>query len=454
VAGVVLALVGLAEAERPRVSASDDAAIEDKMHVIDKVVTSMERVNDVFGPHSLTLPAPISRWDNAIPLGNRLTGGLLWGERNNLKLSLDRGDLWDVRTKIDFDPAQRTFATFIECYKNQDRETWDRVFLAANRSIRWTKIPGGRLKITLPESLQSESFHLDFEKATAKVTFSDGTHPNFDQALLLWSAAALEEMATAQGKTEDAEKWAALKAKLAPLKFDEKTGALLVGEGVPFSHSHRHFSHTLAIHPLGILNVDQSEEAREAVRASVRQILDQSHRGWTGYSFTWAASLAARAGFAADALRHLVDFERAFVARNGFHLNGDQTWTILPRQKRRGSRAFTLEGNFLFMDAIHEMYLQSFDGTVRVFPTMPESWKDAEFRELRAEGGFRVSARRAEGVTTEVEISATCDGVLKLRDPFPGGEAKWSIEPQHDGDCLLFKLKAGSSVDGRRPELE
>jgi len=183
----------------------------------------------------------------------------------------------------------------------------------------------------------------------------------------LWSSAALDEMATALGKTEDAKRWASLHEKLAPLKFDENTGALLVGEGVPFRGSHRHFSHSLAIHPLGILNVDQSEDARETVRASVRQILDQSHRGWTGYSFTWAACLAARAGFADDALRHLVDFERAFVARNGFHLNGDQTWTILPRQRRRGSRAFTLEGNFLFMDAIHEMVMQSCDGKVRIF---------------------------------------------------------------------------------------
>ena len=724
-----------------------------------------DRRSDILGAHSLTLPAPIRRWDCAIPLGNGLTGGLLWGERNNLKLSLDRGDLWDERTKIDFDPTRRTFATFMNCYKNKDRETWDRVFLAANRSIKWTKIPGGRLEITLADDLQSKSFHLDFEKATAKVTLSDGSraeaffpasrpiallrlpkkatfklirpksinllgypapqfsssgnevaytqkttesfnyavaarwkeaddhllaiiaitnsnesdnplalareriaggfrtgwdalyaehvkwwkdlyntssvtiplprlqhhynlvkyfygaasrahakpmplqgvwtadedklppwrgdyhndlntqmsyvawqaaglvdpgmayvnyywdtlpqfrkyareffgvdgamvpgvmtlggqvmggwlqycflptaglwnghaahrhwkvtrdekflaeraypwlaevastvfslckeedgtlklpyscspewdndkwsaflkpNSNFDQALLLWSAAALEEMAKALGKTEDAEKWAGLNAKLAPLKFDEKTGALLVGEGVPFNHSHRHFSHALAVYPLGILNVDQSEEARKAVRASVRQILDQSHRGWTGYSFTWAAALAARAGFADDALRHLVDFERAFVARNGFHLNGDQTWTILTRQRRRGSRAFTLEGNFLFMDAIHEMYMQSSDGKVRIFPTMPGSWKDAEFRNLRAEGGFKVSAKRVGGVTTEVEISATCDGILKLRDPFPGCEAKWSIKHEREGDYLLFDLKAGGGVIGTR----
>ena len=47
---------------------------------------------------NLRLAAPIRRWDEAIPLGNGLTGGLLWGGRDVLRLSLDRGDLWDERT--------------------------------------------------------------------------------------------------------------------------------------------------------------------------------------------------------------------------------------------------------------------------------------------------------------------------------------------------------------------
>ena len=47
---------------------------------------------------NLVLPAPITSWDEAIPLGNGLLGGLFWGEKNTIRLSLDRGDLWDERT--------------------------------------------------------------------------------------------------------------------------------------------------------------------------------------------------------------------------------------------------------------------------------------------------------------------------------------------------------------------
>jgi|GEM_PF-5639292 len=47
---------------------------------------------------NLKIKAPITRWDDALPLGNGLMGGLLWGEATKLRLSLYRGDLWDERT--------------------------------------------------------------------------------------------------------------------------------------------------------------------------------------------------------------------------------------------------------------------------------------------------------------------------------------------------------------------
>ena len=46
---------------------------------------------------NLRLAAPITTWDEALPLGNGLLGGLLWGQGQTVRLSLDRGDLWDER---------------------------------------------------------------------------------------------------------------------------------------------------------------------------------------------------------------------------------------------------------------------------------------------------------------------------------------------------------------------
>ena len=47
------------------------------------------------------IEAPVTSWDDAVPLGNGMLGGLFWGEGTTLRLSLDRGDLWDERTHGD-----------------------------------------------------------------------------------------------------------------------------------------------------------------------------------------------------------------------------------------------------------------------------------------------------------------------------------------------------------------
>lgn len=207
---------------------------------------------------------------------------------------------------------------------------------------------------------------------------------------------------------------------MAPLTFDPDTKALLISKGIAFKNSHRHFSHALATHPLATLNIEQGEKERKAVKATVRQLIDEGSNAWVGYSFTWGASLAARAGFPEDAARLLTDFERAFVTRNGFHVNGDQTKSGLSGFQYR---PFTLEGNFLFMDAIHEMYLQSWGDKIRIFPAVPADWKDCSFTNLRAEGGFLVSATRLDGKTTKVKITSPNGGTFKLRNPFTEEQA-------------------------------
>ena len=63
---------------------------------------------------NLRLEAPIQTWDEAVPLGNGLLGGLLWGEDGQLRLSLDRGDLWDERPATKVDWGRYTWATLLE----------------------------------------------------------------------------------------------------------------------------------------------------------------------------------------------------------------------------------------------------------------------------------------------------------------------------------------------------
>ena len=180
-----------------------------------------------------------------------------------------------------------------------------------------------------------------------------------------------------------------------------------------------HTGHLMAIHPLGLIDLSQGPEAQRTLRASLDELERLGTRAWCGYSFSWLANLAARARDGETAEKALATFAEAFVLRSSFHCNGDQT------KKGYSSftyRPFTLEGNFAYAAGLQEMLLQSHTGTIEVFPAVPEIWKKAAFRTLRAQGAFLVSAERRGGATTRVEVMAEKGGTCRLRSPFTGRE--------------------------------
>nr|MBC8403771.1 hypothetical protein [Planctomycetota bacterium] len=128
----------------------------------------------------------------------------------------------------------------------------------------------------------------------------------------------------------------------------------------------------------------------------------------------------------------------------GFPVNGDQIGAGL---SAFGYRLFALEGNFLAMQAVHEMLLQSWGEWVQVFPAVSSDWQDLEFSELRAEGGFVVSARRQNGRTVWVQVTATTSGWLQLRDPFAKYPATANREVRRLGTDYLCLLKPGQSLE-------
>lgn len=170
--------------------------------------------------------------------------------------------------------------------------------------------------------------------------------------------------------------------------------------------------------------------------------------------------LRARVGDAETSLHDLDIFVNAFILRNGFHANGDQTKSGFSGFTYR---PFTLEGNFLAMQAVHEMLLQSWSPTpgwreseiIRLFPATPWRWHDGSFDDLRAEGGWRVSARRENNATTWFKIFATRNGLLHLRDNFGGRTLKWNrTGVKKSGDNFEVALKAGESLEAEleKPE--
>jgi alpha-L-fucosidase 2 len=113
-------------------------------------------------------------WDEAIPLGNGLLGGLLWGEANVLRLSLDRGDLWDLRTPDTIREAGFTYANLQQLVRDKNQAEISRLFDAPYNHPTPTKIPGGRLEIVLDPAQQTERFELNLATAEGRTMLSDG----------------------------------------------------------------------------------------------------------------------------------------------------------------------------------------------------------------------------------------------------------------------------------------
>lgn len=53
--------------------------------------------------HNLSWDKLPEVWDEAIPLGNGLTGALIWQKEGKLRIAIDRADLWDLRPVDEFD---------------------------------------------------------------------------------------------------------------------------------------------------------------------------------------------------------------------------------------------------------------------------------------------------------------------------------------------------------------
>lgn len=240
---------------------------------------------------------------------------------------------------------------------------------------------------------------------------------NYDNALIRWNFRTAAELAREVGQPEEAERWEKALSEMPDLALDED-GGLAVAEGHPLTESHRHFSHLMAIHPLGLIDpVLGGPEARHIVDQSLARLDRLGSSQWCGYSFSWLANMAAWAGDGERAARALNIFAEAFVLRNGFHCNGDQSG------KGYSSftyRPFTLEGNFAFAAGLQEMLLQSHRGYIEIFPAVPADWKDIRFSGLRARGAFLVSAERREGRVTRLEISSETGAAPRIRLPWTG----------------------------------
>lgn len=104
--------------------------------------------------------------------------------------------------------------------------------------------------------------------------------------------------------------------------------------------------------------------------------------------------------------------------------------------------------NFALPAVINECLLQSYSGVLRLFPNWPEQ-QSAEFRSLRAVGGFLVSASIQSGEVQQIEVFSEAGAPLSIYIPWEQGAkcTRSSGEVQmHAGPAGMMQTTAGETI--------
>lgn len=227
---------------------------------------------------------------------------------------------------------------------------------------------------------------------------------NYDLALMRNFAEDMIRICRMQGDDPTAREWEQHLGKFEPLAVNENGVLMLSPDESPYC-SHRHHSHCMAIYPLKKMEYT-TEENRRIIDSTIAQLERHGVGEWCGYSVGWMAQLYIAKGDGEKARDLLRDFFTYNCTANGFHVNGDYQKKTAFNNK---CRLFTLEGNFVATDALQEMLLYSEWGKLKVFPAVPQEWKEIAFENFRAFGGVLVSSKRENGSISYLKLEATAD---------------------------------------------
>jgi alpha-L-fucosidase 2 len=265
---------------------------------------------------------------------------------------------------------------------------------------------------------------------------------NFDLGMVRWTYEKAAELAEELGKKEETARWREILNEWPQYDTDPETGFTFI-KGVPYKESHRHFSHLVAFHPLGIVDWSNGEKDQHIIKSTLANLDKIGPDWWCGYSYSWLGNLKARAFDGKGASEALRIFAADFCLKNSFHVNGDQSGT---GKSKFTYRPFTLEGNFAFASGLQEMLIQSHTGIVHIFPAIPGEWEDVSFDKLRTEGAFLVSSEMKAGQVVNVTVSSEKGGEFRILNPFKNPDFKCSVPYDIKDNILIIRTEAGQTT--------
>jgi alpha-L-fucosidase 2 len=244
--------------------------------------------------------------------------------------------------------------------------------------------------------------------------YGNAPDANYDLALLRWGCRALMELDTVLKMGDPLrEEWARILVELTP--YPENDTGFMIGAGVPYANSHRHWSHLMMIYPLREITAEDGHADR------IRRSLEHWHSkpgALAGYSWTGGAAMSALLGDGARVERYLTGFKK--------HVEPGTLY-------REGGHLPVMETPLHAASALQDTVLQSYQGKLFVFRAVPPSWPEARFHRFLAEDGWEVSGVWSEGAPRWVDIRAGRAGRQTLVVPWKGGVR---VETGGGGTCV------------------
>jgi len=246
------------------------------------------------------------------------------------------------------------------------------------------KDPSGKIGLLPMESPEYKGFTLY-------------TNSSYNLAIYRWLLSTLiESNERSNTNLSEVTKWKNTLARLVPFATDQN--GIRIGSDQAVDMSHRHYSHLLGLYPLFQLNPDSPEDRALVDKSVVHWHKIGDGKGLAGYSYTGAASLYAALGRGNDAASILHHFLTGSIGISQLLSN---TFYV-----ESGGKNPVIETPLSAAASIMELLMQSWGNKIRIFPAVPDHWKDALFNDLRAQGGFLVSASRKESKTEWVQIKS------------------------------------------------
>ena len=265
-----------------------------------------------------------------------------------------------------------------------------------------------------------------------------GKNASFQLACIHWLIEALQN-ASRVLKKKPSPSWARIQKGLPRACVEKGTvysgsKRVMLWKGQDLDFSHRHHSHLAAFYPFDTIDPD-SQKWHDIAAASCRWWNRQGMGMWTGWCVPWASILQTRIGIPEMTEELLEYWEKLFTNEGHGTLHDPPMWTkkklLLPEQKgKQGAVAggfglsrgevMQIEAGMAAAAAVMDMLVHVRRGVHHFFPGVPPTWRDAEFRDIRTEGGFLVSGKLADGRIQSIKVKSTLGGTFRCRDPWAG----------------------------------